>query len=170
MRAQLDSDAGVKTLEQMIAANNASMPGNNEMDAVAVWTAWLQGKVAMIFSWPPSGRLSAGYSQSDKAINFVPQSTIADKVGYALMPGKNGEHASGYVKALTADSGDTACHAVGGDRWRSGAVAGETSIERTSARLSGSPPTGESAVLPSGAHAGRPRYTAAFRNQAPRSA
>jgi len=104
MRAQLDSDAGVKTLEQMIAANNASMPGNNEMDAVAVWTAWLQGKVAMIFSWPPSGRLSAGYSQSDKAINFVPQSTIADKVGYALMPGKNGEHASGYVKALTADS------------------------------------------------------------------
>jgi multiple sugar transport system substrate-binding protein len=104
MKAQLESEAGVKTLQQMIAANTASIPGNNEMDAVAVWTAWLQGKVAMIFSWPPSGRLSAGYSQSDKAINFVPQSTIADKVGYALMPGKNGEHASGYVKALTADS------------------------------------------------------------------
>ena len=104
MKAKLDSEAGVKTLQQMIAANTASIPGNNEMDAVAVWTAWLQGKVAMIFSWPPSGRLSAGYSQSDKAINFVPQSTIADKVGYALMPGKNGEHASGYVKALTADS------------------------------------------------------------------
>ncbi len=104
MKAALDSEAGITTLEQMIAANTASIPGNNEMDAVAVWTAWLQGKVAMIFSWPPSGRLSAGYSQSDKAINFVPQSTIADKVGYALMPGKNGEHASGYVKALTADS------------------------------------------------------------------
>ncbi len=104
MKAQLDSEAGVKTFEQMIAANSASIPGNNEMDAVAVWVAWLQGKVAMIFSWPPSGRISAGYSQTDKAINFVPQSTIADKVGYAVMPGKNGEHASGYVKALTADS------------------------------------------------------------------
>jgi multiple sugar transport system substrate-binding protein len=104
MKAQLDSAAGIKTLEQMIAANKASIPGNNEMDAVGVWVAWLQGKVAMIFSWPPSGRLSAGYSQSDKAINFVPKSTIADKVGYAVMPGKNGEHASGYVKALTSDS------------------------------------------------------------------
>jgi multiple sugar transport system substrate-binding protein len=104
MKAQLDSEAGIKTLEQMIAANKASIPGNNEMDAVGVWVAWLQGKVAMIFSWPPSGRLSAGYAQSDKAINFVPKSTIADKVGYAVMPGKNGEHASGYVKALTSDS------------------------------------------------------------------
>lgn len=104
MKAALDSDPGIKTLQQMIAANKASIPGNNEMDAVAVWVAWLQGKVAMIFSWPPTGRLSAGYSQSDKAINFVPQSSIIDKVGYAVMPGKNGEHASGYVKALTADS------------------------------------------------------------------
>jgi multiple sugar transport system substrate-binding protein len=104
MKAKLDSDAGMKTFEQMIAANKASMPGNNELDAVAVWVAWLQGKVAMIFSWPPSGRLSAGYSQSDTAINFVPQSTVAGKVGYAVMPGKNGEHAAGFVKAIAADS------------------------------------------------------------------
>jgi multiple sugar transport system substrate-binding protein len=104
MKAQLVSDAGVKTLQQMIAQNKASIPGNNEMDAVALWTAWLQGKVAMIFSWPPTGRMSAGYSQSDKAINFIPQSSIKDKVGYAVIPGKNGEMASGYVKALTADS------------------------------------------------------------------
>ena len=58
----------------MIAANNASIPGNNELDAVSLWAAWLQGKVAMIYSWPPTGRMTAGYSQSDKAINFVPQS------------------------------------------------------------------------------------------------
>jgi multiple sugar transport system substrate-binding protein len=104
MKAQIASEAGVKTLQQMIAQNNASIPGNNEMDAVALWVAWLQGKVAMIFSWPPTGRLSAGYSQSDKAINFVPQSSIAGKVGYAVMPGKNGEHAGAFVKAVSADS------------------------------------------------------------------
>jgi multiple sugar transport system substrate-binding protein len=104
MRAQLASDAGVKTLQQMIAQNKASIPGNNEMGAVAAWVAWLQGKVAMIFSWPPTGRMSAGYSQSDKAINFIPKSSIAGKVGYAVIPGKNGQHASGYVKALAADS------------------------------------------------------------------
>jgi multiple sugar transport system substrate-binding protein len=103
MKAQLASPAGVKTLENMIAANKASIPGNNELDAVSLWAAFLTGKVAMIYSWPPSGRMSAGYSQSDKAINFVPQSQIAGKVGYAVVPG-NPEHATGYNKALSADS------------------------------------------------------------------
>ncbi|MFT3989581.1 hypothetical protein [Aestuariivirga sp.] len=93
----------MKTLKNMIAANAASMPGNNELDAVSVWAAWLQGKVAMIYSWPPTGRMTANYSQSDKAISFVPQSVVKDKVGYAVVPG-NPEHATGYNKALAADS------------------------------------------------------------------
>ena len=103
MKASLASDAGVKTLTNMLAANAASIPGNNELDAVSVWVAWLQGKLAMIYSWPPTGRMTAGYSQSDKSINFVPQSTIADKVGYAVVPG-NPQHAAGFHKCLAADS------------------------------------------------------------------
>ena len=58
MKAQLASPAGIKTLENMLAANKASIPGNNELDAVSLWAAWLQGKVAMIYSWPPTGRMS----------------------------------------------------------------------------------------------------------------
>jgi multiple sugar transport system substrate-binding protein len=104
MKAQLSSAAGLKTLEQMIAANKASIPGNNELDAVACWAAWLQGKVAMLISWPPTGRMTGNYSQSDKAINFVPASTIAGKEGYAIVPGGHPEHATGYAKALAADS------------------------------------------------------------------
>ncbi|MDE3175147.1 MAG: extracellular solute-binding protein [Pseudomonadota bacterium] len=104
MKAQLAGPAGVATLDQMIAQNVASLPGNNDLDAVAQWAAWLQGKVAMIFSWPPTGRISSNYAQRDKAINFIPQSSIADKVGYAVMPGGNGEMASGYVRALAAGS------------------------------------------------------------------
>ena len=104
MKAQLASPAGVKTLQQMVAANKASIPGNNDLDAVAQWAAWLQGKVAMIFSWPPTGRMSENYAQRDKAINFVPSSAIAGKVGYTVVPGGHGEMASGYVKALTTDS------------------------------------------------------------------
>ena len=57
----------------------------------------------MIYSWPPSGRMAANYSQSATAINFIPQSQIAGKVGYAVVPG-NPEHATGYNKALSADS------------------------------------------------------------------
>ena len=104
MRAQLASDAGVATLRQMLAVNRASVPGNDDLDAVAAWAAWLQGKAAMLYSWPPTGRMSENYSQRDKAINFVPHSSIAGNVGYAVMPGRNGEMASGYVKALAADS------------------------------------------------------------------
>ncbi len=104
MKAQLDTPAGMMTFQQMLAQNKASLPGNNDLDAVALWAAWLQGKVAMIFSWPPTGRMSENYSQRAKAINFVPKSEIVDKVGYAVMPGGNGEMASGYVKALAAGS------------------------------------------------------------------
>ncbi len=104
MRAQLASDAGVTTLRQMVAANKASVPGNDDLDAVAAWVAWLQGKAAMLYSWPPTGRMSENYSQRDKAMNFVPHSSIAGNVGYAVMPSGYGEMASGYVKALAADS------------------------------------------------------------------
>lgn len=104
MKAELATPAGVTTLRQMVAANKASIPGNNDLDVVSEWAAWLQGKVAMIFSWPPTGRMSENYAQRDKAINFVPTSTIAGKVGYAVVPGGHGEMASGYVKALTTDS------------------------------------------------------------------
>jgi multiple sugar transport system substrate-binding protein len=104
MKAQLTTPAAVTTMNQMLAQNKASIPGNNDLDAVAQWTAWLQGKVAMIFSWPPTGRISSNYAQRDKAINFIPASTIADKVGYAVMPGTNGEMASGYVRALASGS------------------------------------------------------------------
>jgi multiple sugar transport system substrate-binding protein len=103
MKAQLASEAGIKTLKNMQAANAASIPGNNELDAVSLWAAFLTGKVAMIYSWPPSGRMAANYSQSATAINFIPQSQIAGKVGYAVVPG-NPEHATGYNKALSADS------------------------------------------------------------------
>src|SRR5437588_67852 len=39
MKAQLNSPAGLKTFEQMIAQNKASVPGNNDLDAVAQWVA-----------------------------------------------------------------------------------------------------------------------------------
>jgi multiple sugar transport system substrate-binding protein len=104
MKAQLSTPAGMKTFANMLAANKASIPGNNELDAVSLWAAFLQGKVAMIYSWPPTGRMAANYSQSAKAINFIPQSSIAGKVGYAIVPGGHPEHATGYSKALAAES------------------------------------------------------------------
>ena len=100
----------------MLAANAASIPGNSELDAVSLWAAFLTGKVAMIYSWPPSGRMAANYSQSDTAINFVPHSEIAGKVGYAVVPG-NPEHADrlqqGAVGRLAEPRGRLSVHAMG---------------------------------------------------------
>ena len=137
-------DAGLTTFKQMIAANKASVPGNNDMDAVAAWVAWLQGKAAMLFSWPPTGRMSENYAQRDKAINFVPQSTVVGKVGYAVMPGGNPEQASGYVKSLAADfeqrGGRLPVHAVGDQpgglaRARDGAVRAARSLSHVALHL-----------------------------------
>lgn len=104
MRATINSEPGVRSVQQMLAVNEASIPGVEELDAVGQWTAWLQGKLAMIFSWPPTGRLSANYSQRDESFSFVPASQVEGKVGYAIMPGKNGEHAAGFLKCISADS------------------------------------------------------------------
>ena len=57
----------------------------------------------MIYSWPPSGRMSAGYSQSARRSTSSRSRQIAGKVGYAVVPG-NPEHATGFNKALSADS------------------------------------------------------------------
>ncbi len=125
MKAQLTSAAGVTTLEQMIAQNKASLPGNNDLDAVAQWAAWLQGKVAMIFSWPPTGRISSNYAQRDKAINFIPQSSIADKVGYAVRARRQRRDGvrlcAGAGRGFKQRGGGLSVHAVGD---RAAALAG----------------------------------------------
>ena len=58
----------------------------------------------MLYSWPPTGRLAENISQANKAFSFVPKSKIVGKVGYAVIPGRNGEHAGGYLKTVSADS------------------------------------------------------------------
>ena len=104
MKAQLASPAGMKTLENMLAANKASIPGNNELDAVSLWAAWLQGKVAMIYSWPPTGRMSCELFAERQGDQL--HSAIVDRRTRSAMPWCRGnpEHATGYNKALAADS------------------------------------------------------------------
>ncbi len=117
MRAQLATPAGVTTLRQMVAANKASVPGNDDLDAVAAWVAWLQGKAAMLYSWPPTGRMSENYSQRAKAVNFVPHSDVAGKVGYAVdarRPRRDGVRLrEGTGRRFRARGGGLPVHAVG---------------------------------------------------------
>jgi multiple sugar transport system substrate-binding protein len=104
MRAQINSPIGVRTMRQILAQNRASPPGVEKLSFVDGWGLWLNGRTAMIMAWAPTGRLSENYSQRNRAFAFVPRSKIVGKVGYALVPGRNGEHAGSFLKVVSADS------------------------------------------------------------------
>jgi multiple sugar transport system substrate-binding protein len=104
MKAEINNAIGVRTLQQILAQNRASPPGIAKLDFVSGWGLWLQGKTAMIMAWPPTGRISENISQRDKAFAFLPKSRIVGKVGYARVPGENGEHAGSFIKAVMATS------------------------------------------------------------------
>jgi multiple sugar transport system substrate-binding protein len=104
MKAQINDAHGLKAMTDIMKEVKASSPGIEKLDFVSSWVLWLQGKTAMIYAWPPTGRISENYAQRDKAFAFLPKSTIVGKVGYALMPGKNGEHAGSFIQCVSADS------------------------------------------------------------------
>jgi len=104
MKAQINNAIGVKAMNQIMKEVAASSPGIKKLDFISSWGLWLNGKTAMIYAWPPTGRISENYAQRDKAFAFLPKSKIVGKVGYALMPGKNGEHAGSFVQCVSGDS------------------------------------------------------------------
>lgn len=104
MDATINSDVGVTVLEQILAQNKVAPPGVEQHDPVTVLTRWLEGNVGMMWWWPPPGRWSAGYGGAgEKGFEFVAESQVVDKVGYAVLPG-GGWHAAGFVCAVTANS------------------------------------------------------------------
>jgi multiple sugar transport system substrate-binding protein len=104
MKSEVNSAAGVKTMQQILDQNKASVPGVEKLDFVSGWVQWLEGKTAMIMAWPPTGRISENYAQRDKAFAFLPKSKIVGKVGYSIVPGGNGEMAGAFVCGVSADS------------------------------------------------------------------
>ena len=94
-----------RAMQELIARTiGAAARASTSWTSSRAWATWLQGKSAMIYSWPPTGRISENYAQADKAFSFLPKSKIVGKVGYAVIPGKNGEHAGSFVKCVSADS------------------------------------------------------------------
>ncbi len=104
MKSQINNALGVGAMTDIMKELKASSPGIEKLDFVSSWGLWLNGKTAMIYAWPPTGRISENYAQRDKAFAFLPKSKIVGKTGYALMPGKNGEHAGSFIQCVAADS------------------------------------------------------------------
>ena len=104
MKALINNAIGVKTMQSIMLELKASPPGIEKLSFVDSWVKWLQGTTAMIYAWPPTGRISENYAQRDKSFSFLPKSKIAGKVGYALVPQINGEHAGSALRCVSADS------------------------------------------------------------------
>jgi multiple sugar transport system substrate-binding protein len=104
MKATINSDIGVKVFTDMRAENKFMPPGVETWGFVENLAAFLAGQTAMTISWPPYGRWAAGYGTNEQALSWVPKSTIAGKVGYALPPGGHPELALGFSLAVASDS------------------------------------------------------------------
>ena len=104
MKATVNDDIGVKVFTEM-RAENAFMPAGVETwGFVENLAAFLAGDTAMTISWPPYGRWAAGYGTDDEALSWVPKSTIAGKVGYALPPGGHPQLAAGFSLGVSSSS------------------------------------------------------------------
>jgi len=87
MEPEINKEAGIKTLKQMVEQNKYMPPGIETWGFMEVLNAWLAGKAAMVITWPPIGRWSEGYGTYTKQLAWVPKTKVAGKVGYMPMPG-----------------------------------------------------------------------------------
>ena len=104
MKATINSPAGVKVLSDWVAENKWMPPGVEKFGFVENLAAFLSGQTAMTISWPPYGRWAAGYGSDQEALSWVPKSTIAGKVGYALPPGGHPQLAAGFSLSVSSAS------------------------------------------------------------------
>jgi multiple sugar transport system substrate-binding protein len=104
MKATVNSNVGVKVFTEMRNENKWMPPGVEKFGFVENLAQFLKGQSAMTISWPPYGRFAAGYLANEKKLDWVPKSTIAGKVGYALPPGGHPELAAGFALSVASTS------------------------------------------------------------------
>ena len=103
MKATVNSDIGVASLQALVDRTNHMPPGNATWGFVEKLSAWLAGQVAMTVSWPAIGRWSEGLGTDIDAMSWIPKTTVANKVGYAIV-GKNPGIAPGFALAVSSGS------------------------------------------------------------------
>ncbi|MDE0114854.1 MAG: sugar ABC transporter substrate-binding protein [Albidovulum sp.] len=104
MEATINSEAGVKVFTEMVEANKFMPPGVEQWGFIEAFNAFLAGDIAMTISWPPVGRWAAGYGKGTEALAWIPETQVADKIGYALPPGGTPELAVGFSLAVASGS------------------------------------------------------------------
>lgn len=104
MAATVNSEVGVQVFEALLEENKFMPPGVEQWGFIEAFNAFLAGDIAMTISWPPVGRWAAGYGKGEEALAWIPETTVADKVGYALSPGGTPELAVGFSLGVSSSS------------------------------------------------------------------
>jgi len=104
MDATINSAAGVKVLSDMVKASEWMPPGVQKWGFTEVLSAWLDGKLAMIITWPPVGRWSEGIGKGTDQLSWVPETKVVGNVGYAPEPGGRSALAGGFALGVSPNS------------------------------------------------------------------
>jgi len=104
MKATVNNAIGVRVFNEMRNENRFMPAGVEKFGFVENLAVFLKGESAMTISWPPYGRFAAGYLANEKALSWVPKSTVANKVGYTLPPGGHPQLAAGFALSVASTS------------------------------------------------------------------
>lgn len=104
MKAAVNGPVGLKVFQDMLAENKFMPPGVEQWNFIDNLANFLQGTTAMTISWPPYGRWAAGYGSGEEALNWVPKTQVAGKVGYALNPLGRDELGVGFDLSVSSTS------------------------------------------------------------------
>lgn len=106
MKATLNSQAGIDALTSMVALTKSMPSGVEAWGFAEGLTALLNGDIAMWISWPLVARWAQGVNTDIAALDWLPKTKVADKIGYAVPPGGHPELAAGFVYAIASASKD----------------------------------------------------------------
>ena len=104
MKATVNSQEAIDALTDMVDQLDCQPPGVQTWGFGESLSALSAGEIAMTISWPPIARWAQGINADEQALSWVPESTVVDKIGYALPPGGHPELASGIMLAVSPDS------------------------------------------------------------------
>jgi multiple sugar transport system substrate-binding protein len=87
MKPTINGEIGRQTMEQLVKELEFGPPGMVNWGTAELWSGFVDGTVAMQFSWPPSGRFAEAASGLANYPTWLPPTKVAGKIKYALLPG-----------------------------------------------------------------------------------
>jgi len=105
MNCTWNSEAGVKSLTAFVNQRRYMPPGVDAWGFTEAAASFMDGSVALHYTWPGVGRWAQNIGTDIEAMNWVPKSKVAGKVGYAVPPGGTPELAVGWIVSV-ASKGD----------------------------------------------------------------